>query len=413
MREHQLTLRETSILDFACKELTAVADRAERDLKAQRLIVKQAAAQKLEAVALDDGLQPERTAGEPAVEQRLVFVERGVGDAELREAELAPETLDCARQFFELGSGRCCHRGVGSCLTASIIAPMSLPAEELPESIYSVADVRTLERLASEAGGVPSYDLMCRAGAAALAVLRRRWPRARSLAIVCGAGNNAGDGLVVARLAAAEGLDVRALSLVSGGKWRGDAARAAADCEAAGMRVSGVSAKDELCEMIELPGHPWFVGCQFHPEFTSTPRAGHPLGGHMWVPIDDENCWAWSFNYHPKRDLKESELNAMKDGKGIHVKYVPGSFIPLANARNDYLIDRAAQKAGVHYSGIEGIAIIGQAGKPGPVSGAMTITVDRDGKTIATRATRAAATIGARCKAGRPGHRWSVSRRRQ
>jgi CTP synthase len=47
--------------------------------------------------------------------------------------------------------------------------------------------------------------------------------------------------------------------------------------EAAGMRVSGVSAKDELCEMIELPGHPWFVGCQFHPEFTSTPRAGHPL----------------------------------------------------------------------------------------------------------------------------------------
>ena len=47
--------------------------------------------------------------------------------------------------------------------------------------------------------------------------------------------------------------------------------------EAAGMRVSGVSAKQALCEMIELPGHPWFVGCQFHPEFTSTPRAGHPL----------------------------------------------------------------------------------------------------------------------------------------
>ena len=52
--------------------------------------------------------------------------------------------------------------------------------------------------------------------------------------------------------------------------------------EAAGMRVSGVSAKEELCEMIELPvdgklAHPWFVGCQFHPEFTSTPRSGHPL----------------------------------------------------------------------------------------------------------------------------------------
>jgi len=45
----------------------------------------------------------------------------------------------------------------------------------------------------------------------------------------------------------------------------------------AGMRVSGISANEDLCEMIELPDHPWFVGCQFHPEFTSTPRAGHPL----------------------------------------------------------------------------------------------------------------------------------------
>ena len=45
----------------------------------------------------------------------------------------------------------------------------------------------------------------------------------------------------------------------------------------AGMRVSGLSASDGLCEMIELPDHPWFIGCQFHPEFTSTPRDGHPL----------------------------------------------------------------------------------------------------------------------------------------
>jgi CTP synthase len=45
----------------------------------------------------------------------------------------------------------------------------------------------------------------------------------------------------------------------------------------AGLRVSALSTKDVLCEMIELPGHPWFVACQFHPEFTSTPRDGHPL----------------------------------------------------------------------------------------------------------------------------------------
>jgi phthalate 4,5-dioxygenase len=87
------------------------------------------------------------------------------------------------------------------------------------------------------------------------------------------------------------------------------------------------------------------------------PRGGHPIGGHVWVPIDDENNWAWSFNYHPNRALTEAELKAMKEGKGIHNKYVPGTFIPLANKGNDYLMDRAAQKAGLTYSGIEGIAM--------------------------------------------------------
>ena len=49
--------------------------------------------------------------------------------------------------------------------------------------------------------------------------------------------------------------------------------------EEAGLHASGKSAEDSLCEIIELPttDHPWFIGCQFHPEFTSTPRAGHPL----------------------------------------------------------------------------------------------------------------------------------------
>ncbi|HHW78167.1 MAG TPA: CTP synthase [Xanthomonadaceae bacterium] len=46
---------------------------------------------------------------------------------------------------------------------------------------------------------------------------------------------------------------------------------------AAGLIFSGHSLDDRLVEMIELPNHPWFLGCQFHPEFTSTPRAGHPL----------------------------------------------------------------------------------------------------------------------------------------
>jgi phthalate 4,5-dioxygenase len=87
------------------------------------------------------------------------------------------------------------------------------------------------------------------------------------------------------------------------------------------------------------------------------PRADHPFGAHAWVPIDDENCWAWSINYHPHKALSAPQLDAMRNGAGIHVKYVPGTFIPLANKSNDYLIDRKAQKAGGGYSGVDGIAM--------------------------------------------------------
>ena len=47
--------------------------------------------------------------------------------------------------------------------------------------------------------------------------------------------------------------------------------------EAAGLRIAGVSKDQSLVEIIEVENHPWFVACQFHPEFTSTPRGGHPL----------------------------------------------------------------------------------------------------------------------------------------
>jgi CTP synthase len=47
--------------------------------------------------------------------------------------------------------------------------------------------------------------------------------------------------------------------------------------EAAGMRFTGRSMDGNLMEVVEIPAHPWFLACQFHPEFTSTPRDGHPL----------------------------------------------------------------------------------------------------------------------------------------
>ncbi len=62
--------------------------------------------------------------------------------------------------------------------------------------------------------------------------------------------------------------------------------------------------------------------------FNHPPRAGHPLGAHAWVPIDDENCWAWSINYHPKRALTKAEVSAMQDGEGIHVNMCPARSFP-------------------------------------------------------------------------------------
>jgi CTP synthase len=45
----------------------------------------------------------------------------------------------------------------------------------------------------------------------------------------------------------------------------------------AGLGIAGWSTKNRLVEIVEIPDHPWFVACQFHPEFTSTPRDGHAL----------------------------------------------------------------------------------------------------------------------------------------
>ena len=87
------------------------------------------------------------------------------------------------------------------------------------------------------------------------------------------------------------------------------------------------------------------------------PRADHPVHGHFWIPIDDGECWAWSFDYKVTRPFLPHEREALHAGQGIHVACVPGTFRPLANKDNDYLMDRAAQKRGETYSGVHGIAM--------------------------------------------------------
>lgn len=102
----------------------------------------------------------------------------------------------------------------------------------------------------------------------------------------------------------------------------------------------------------------WRITQWLMPWYTIIPPFGthNPLGAHAWVPIDDQTCWAWSINYHPTRMLRDDEMASMRAGDGIHCEYVPGTFRPVANRANDYLIDRTAQREKRSFSGVKGIA---------------------------------------------------------
>ena len=75
----------------------------------------------------------------------------------------------------------------------------------LPPDIYSVESVRKIDQVAINDAGIGGYTLMTRAGQAALSAIRGKFPDARRWQVICGSGNNGGDGYVVARLAAEQG----------------------------------------------------------------------------------------------------------------------------------------------------------------------------------------------------------------
>jgi hydroxyethylthiazole kinase-like uncharacterized protein yjeF len=107
----------------------------------------------------------------------------------------------------------------------------------LPIALYSTAQVRALDAHAIKELGIPGYVLMKRAGEAALRYMRTRWPMSHRIVIVCGKGNNAGDGYVLGRFAHAAGLTVTLLSAVSPDQLGGDAKLAYEDFKASGGQV--------------------------------------------------------------------------------------------------------------------------------------------------------------------------------
>lgn len=108
-----------------------------------------------------------------------------------------------------------------------------------PQALWSVEQVRAIDAHAIGTLHIPGYELMHRAAAAGLRELRERWSAARSVCVLCGGGNNGGDGYVLARLARSEGLEVIAGALVDPARLTGDAAHAYADWQAVGGRTTG------------------------------------------------------------------------------------------------------------------------------------------------------------------------------
>ena len=105
-------------------------------------------------------------------------------------------------------------------------------------ALYTAAQVRGFDRRATDEFGVPGYELMTRAARATLDALLSAWPESRSLTVLCGTGNNGGDGFTLARLARERGLGVRVVSLGYTAALRGDAQRAWQDYARGGGRLT-------------------------------------------------------------------------------------------------------------------------------------------------------------------------------
>ncbi len=117
---------------------------------------------------------------------------------------------------------------------------------ELPADLYRAAGVRELDRVAIQQFGIPGFTLMSRAGAAAFALLRQRWPQAKRIAVLCGVGNNGGDGYVIAALAQQAGLQPRVIQVGDAAKSRGDALTALQQAQQGGVPFQPFSAVSAL-----------------------------------------------------------------------------------------------------------------------------------------------------------------------
>ncbi len=147
----------------------------------------------------------------------------------------------------------------------------------LPRNLYLAEAVRELDRTAIETHGIPGYTLMVQAGSTIFSILRVRWPDAKKIAIICGLGNNAGDGFVVARLAHVAGLSVAVYMLGRQDKLHGDATTAAR-----AMFESGVTPLERLDEVL--------MGADIIIDAVFGTGLDRPIAGHWREAVEQVNA---------------------------------------------------------------------------------------------------------------------------
>ncbi|MGQ7274296.1 NAD(P)H-hydrate dehydratase [Marinobacter sp. V034] len=114
----------------------------------------------------------------------------------------------------------------------------------LPESLYAADGVRLLDRYAIEKYGIPGFDLMHQAARSAFRQLCRHWPDASTVAVLCGAGNNGGDGYLIAASAVRQGMTVLCFAVSPVTRLTGDALAAHHEAVETGVVVQAVDEND-------------------------------------------------------------------------------------------------------------------------------------------------------------------------
>lgn len=124
--------------------------------------------------------------------------------------------------------------------------------QNLPDKLYSVDSVVQLEQIAINQFGIPAFDLMKRAGEAVFNVIQSRYPQAKKILVICGAGNNAGDGYVVATLARRVGLEVGVISLTDPASLKNEAQLAFQDWLAVADSIDSIDSVDQYSKNDDL-----------------------------------------------------------------------------------------------------------------------------------------------------------------